>query len=579
MLDFRHANSLWATVAVETLVRLGLRTAVISPGSRSTPLTLAFVNHPRVEAISVLDERSASFFALGRAKATGIATALICTSGTAGANYFPAVIEAWESRVPLVVLTADRPPELRQCSSGQTIDQQKLFGGYVQGYAELGLPEANLSALGYLRQTLSQIWRQAHQPAPGPVHLNCPFRDPLTPPITADLDPALEAQWDATFFDHLYPPAPVQRNLQDLPPNFAATERGVIIVGPTQSTDPIADCKAVAALAKTLGWPVLAEGLSPLRNHGGLNPGLISTYATLLRQPQLAKTLAPAQVLQLGPLPTSKVLRQWLVETDPMRWIIGLGDRNGDPLHGRTQHLGDISLQSLTELLSQQAQFTERSQPSSYWQTWLEKDTISRQRLDHALNALDEPFAGKIPWLMGQMLPQNTPVFIANSTPVRDVEWFWPVSDRGIQPYFNRGANGIDGTLSTALGMAHGGQSSVLLTGDLALLHDSNGFLIRPQLRGHLTIVLINNQGGGIFELLPISQFEPPFEDFFATPQAVSFEALCAAHGVSYELIQTWEQLAQRLSQLPEQGIRLLEVRSDRKYDAQQRLALLNGER
>ena len=576
MLDFRHTNSLWATVAVETLVRLGLTMAVISPGSRSTPLTLAFVSHPQVEAIPILDERSASFFALGRAKATGVAVVLICTSGTAGANYFPAVIEAWESQVPLLILTADRPPELRHCSSGQTIDQQKLFGAYVNGYAELGLPEATPSALAYLRQTFHHRWQQAHEPIRGPVHLNCPFQDPLAPTVDPTVT-ALEASWDNIFFDHLHPLEPPQRRLQTLPPALAMTERGVIIAGPAQPVDAVAYCQDIAALSKALGWPVLAEGLSPLRNYGALNPGLVTTYAALLRQPQLAKALAPEQVLQMGPLPTSKVLRQWLTDTDPLRWVIGRGDRNGDPLHGRTRSLGDISLGKLTTMISTQGSHLDQpDQPSPYWQAWLQGDAIARRRLDQALATLDSPFAGKVPWLMAQVLPENTPVFIANSTPVRDVEWFWPVTDRGIKPGLNRGANGIDGTLSTALGMAHGGQSSVVLTGDLALLHDSNGFLITPQFRGHLTIVLINNQGGGIFEMLPISQFEPPFETFFATPQAVDFETLCAAHGVTYGAIHNWTQLAERLAVLPSSGIRLLEVRSDRKQDAQQRLTLLN---
>ncbi len=580
MLDFRHTNSLWATVAVETLVRLGLTTAVISPGSRSTPLTLAFVNHPQVEAIPVLDERSASFFALGRAKATGVAVVLVCTSGTAGANYFPAVIEAWESQVPLLILTADRPPELRHCSSGQTIDQQKIFGAYVQGYGELGLPEATLPALGYLRQSLSHRWQQAHGPMAGPVHLNCPFRDPLAPPLAAALDPtlaALEAAWEVTFFDHLHPFDRPTSLVGHLPPDFATTARGVIIAGPAQPVDALAYCQAIASLSKTLGWPVLAEGLSPLRNHGTLNPGLVTTYDALLRQSALAQSLAPEQVLQVGPLPTSKVLRQWLSAVDPLRWVLGMGDRNGDPLHGRTRPLGDITPQELMAALSAPgSRPAQPAQPSPYWQTWLQWEEIARRYLDHALAALDLPFAGKVPWLMGQVLPHNTPVWIANSTPVRDVEWFWPANNRGLKPCFNRGANGIDGTLSTALGMAHGGQSSVLLTGDLALLHDSNGFLIRPQFRGHLTIVLINNQGGGIFEMLPIAQFEPPFEAFFATPQSADFEILCAAHGVTYEAIHDWAQLESRLAVLPRTGIRLLEVRSDRKQDAQQRLALLN---
>jgi 2-succinyl-5-enolpyruvyl-6-hydroxy-3-cyclohexene-1-carboxylate synthase len=211
MLDFRTPNALWASVLVETLVRLGLQTAVISPGSRSTPLTLALAQHPAIDALPILDERSASFFALGRSRHSGRAVVLVCTSGTAGANYLPAVIEARESQVPLLILTADRPPELRDCASGQTIDQQKLFGTFPNYYGELALPEASEPMLRYLRQAIAAAWHQAHHPYPGPVHLNCPFRDPLAPVV----DQALAVDIGPDFFDPLSPPPPRPRSIQN----------------------------------------------------------------------------------------------------------------------------------------------------------------------------------------------------------------------------------------------------------------------------------------------------------------------------------------------------------------------------
>lgn len=571
MLDDRNIQTLWASVLVETLARLGVTTAIISPGSRSTPLTLAFATHAAIEAIPILDERSAGFFALGQAQASGRCVVLVCTSGTAGANYFPAVIEARESRWPLLLLTADRPPELRHCASGQTIDQQKLFGDYPNAYAELGLPEASIALLRYLRQTVVHAWERSQHPVPGPVHLNCPFRDPLAP-IADDLAPAIAAQLGEDFFEHLQPsPLPRLPYLPSTAPP-ALAERGVIVAGPAQPPDAIAYGQAVAHLAKTLGWSVLAEGLSPLRNHADLNPYLVTHYEAILRHSEAA--LVPEQVLQLGPLPTSKGLRQWLAETDPLRWIVDTSDRNLDALHGRTRHLA-TSVAALAAL-----DWGPPRPPSDLCRRWCERDAIARQRLQMAMETIDSHaetlFEGKLAWLLPQMLPPETPVWIANSTPVRDVEWFWPLNNRGIRPYFNRGGNGIDGTLSAALGMAHNNRSAVLLTGDLALLHDSNGFLCLPYLRGHLTIVLINNQGGGIFEMLPIAEFDPPFEAFFATPQAVDFATLCAAHGVAYERMESWAQLGQRLGRLPERGVRVLEVRCDRKGSAQQRLALLD---
>ena len=594
MLDFRNINTLWASTLVETLVHLGLTTTVISPGSRSTPLTVAFASHPHIDTVPILDERSASFFALGNAKASGQATVLVCTSGTAGANYFPAIIEAYESQVPLLVLTADRPPELRDCASGQTIDQQKLFGRYVHSYAELAVPEADLKQLRYLRQMLVQAWQRCHTPIAGPVHLNCPFRDPLAP-ITDDQANLLADTIGEAFFQHItkYPkpadplidvpfsvamspmtlPPPASIAIADSPTDLWAklgqTEQGLIIAGPAQPQHPQAYCEAIATLATTLGWPVLAEGLSPLRNWASLNPYLVTTYDLLLRHSHHADALIPEHVIQLGALPTSKVLRQWLEHVDPLRWVVTPTGRNQDPLHGRVQSL-PLSLAALVSVLA-----PIQRPATAYCKAWCVSDAIARQRIADQMQSHSDWFESKLSWLLPTLLPPQTPLMIANSMPVRDVEWFWPLNDRHIQPYFSRGANGIDGTLSTALGIAHCHGRAVLLTGDLALLHDSNGFLNATHRDGHLTILLINNQGGGIFEMLPIAQFEPPFETFFATPQSINFEALAAAHGIPYQCVQSWDTLSQVLAHMPSSGVRLLELSSDRKRDTQYRMTLL----
>ena len=581
MLDFRNTNTLWASVLVETLARLGLKTAVISPGSRSTPLTVAFASHPQLRALPILDERSASFFALGVAKASGQPTVLVCTSGTAGANYFPALIEAYESEIPLIVLTADRPPELRDCASGQTIDQQKLFGRYVRRYLEVALPEATVEQLCYLRQITAHAWRSCGWPVPGPVHLNLPFRDPLAP-VPAGAAAELAGIIDNRFFDHLEllsATASWAQQGSELEPiarsTLGQTERGLIIAGPAQPPDPPAYCQAIATLSQLLGWPVLADGLSPLRNHASLNPHLITSYDLLLRHDYHAQALAAQQVLQLGTLPTSKVLRQWLQQTDPLRWIVEARDRNKDPLHGRAIAV-PWSLATLVAALATVPSESLRA-ISSYGQTWLERDAIARQRLAAQLAPLPELFEGKLSWQLPRLLPPGTPLVIANSMPVRDIEWFLPLNDTGLRPYFSRGANGIDGTLSTAMGVAQNFGRAVLLTGDLALLHDSNGLLNASQRDFHLTILLINNQGGGIFETLPIAAFEPPFEAFFAMPQQVDFAALAAAHNVEYVRVASWRCLQEQLATLPEQGIRLLELRCDRKFDAQFRTSLLTA--
>ncbi|KAM3113307.1 2-succinyl-5-enolpyruvyl-6-hydroxy-3-cyclohexene-1-carboxylic-acid synthase [Phormidesmis sp. 146-33] len=563
-IDFRNLNTLWSSVLVETLHRLGLKTAIICPGSRSAPLAIAFAQHSEIEAIPILDERSAAFFALGLARKSHQPVVLVCTSGTAGANFYPAIIEARESRVPLLVLTADRPPELRDCNAGQAIDQQKLFGSYPNFYAEIALPDAESTMLAYLRQTVMQAWQQTQYPIPGVVHLNLPFRDPLVP-IAHLATQSLEATFPPDFFHHIRPSLPPSSLLTPHPSLLTPhSPRGLILAGAAQPSDPIAYCQAIAHLSKTFGMPVLAEGLSPLRNHASLNPYLISTYDTLLRNAELADKLAPDVVIRVGEMPTSKALRQWLTATQPNQWVIDPSDRSLDPLHGKTIHL-PTSIEAFVTQLS------ESVAPSPYTQLWCEMEAQMRRAIDQKLSAETALFEGKAAWLLSQHLPHKTPLFISSSMPIRDVEFFWMPNDSAIQPFFNRGANGIDGILSTALGIAHHNQASVLLTGDLALLHDTNGFLNRDRLIGSLTIIVINNNGGGIFGMLPIAQFNPPFEEFFATPQNIDFANLCQTYNVDHQPIHTWEQLIQQLNPLPPQGIRVLEIKTDRQSDAQWR--------
>lgn len=585
-IDFRTTNTIWCSILAETLSRLGLTTAIICPGSRSTPLTLAFVHHPNIEAIPILDERSAAFFALGIARRSHTAVALVCTSGTAGANFYPAVIEAHESRVPLLILTADRPPELRACNSGQTIDQQKFYGTVPNWYAELALPSLANSMLAYVRQSSIHAWERSHTPVPGPVHLNLPFCDPLAPLPEANALALADTFDSDRFFSHL-PTSPTHSLLNavsettrfplplsatpssDLVQHWRSMSCGIIIAGVAQPLNPERYCQAIAQLSAALGWPVLAEGLSPVRNYASLNSYLISTYDTILRQPACAAELVPEAVIRIGEMPTSKVLRQWLAQADPQQWVIDEGDRNLDPIHGRTVHVR-ISIEGVVSRLP----LHDKGAMSSYLNRWITVESITRQTLDQQLTAIDTWFEGKIAWTVSQSLPPETPLFIANSTPVRDVEWFWKPGDRHIQPFFNRGANGIDGTLSTALGVAHRNQSSVLLTGDLAFLHDTNGLLATRICHGHLTVIVINNNGGGIFEFLPIAQFEPPFEDYFATPQHIDLNTLCHAYGVEYEMMESWAMLEDRLTQLPDSGVRVLEIQCDRRYSFQQRQQL-----
>ncbi|MEG3930798.1 2-succinyl-5-enolpyruvyl-6-hydroxy-3-cyclohexene-1-carboxylic-acid synthase [Microcoleus sp. T3_B1] len=648
MIDFRNTNTLWSSILAETLQRLGLTTAVICPGSRSAPLTIAFALNNKIETIPILDERSASFFALGIAKKSGLPTALICTSGTAAANFYPAIIEARESRIPLLIFTADRPPELRDCHAGQAIDQVKIYGNYPNWQAELAIPSASRGMLDYLRQTIVYAWERSQFPTPGPVHLNIPFRDPLVPVPDIAVE-ALETQFNPEhFFAGLEPIFAGESSTPPSPPLLRGGEestmqqwqkcsKGIIIAGVAQPQFSEKYCSAIGQISKSLNWPVLAEGLSPVRNYAQLNPHLISTYDLILRNRELADKLTPEIAIQIGDLPTSKELRNWLDKTQPKRYIIDPSHHNFDPLHGQTIHLRtsvENLATNLATILTQVPSLNKgestlvpplikgglggdrapattnippqipplnkgestqipplnkdkstpvpplskgglggvQTSPSNeYLQLWHNTEIQVRQTIDQKIATINHIIEPKVSWLLSQILPPATPIFIANSMPVRDVEFFWKPNNLEIKPFFNRGANGIDGTLSTALGVAHRNQSSIMLTGDLTLLHDTNGFLIKNKFVGHLTIILINNNGGGIFEMLPVAKFDPPFEEFFATPQQINFAQLCATYGVEHEVIEDWELFKEKLNLLPNSGIRVLELQTDRRSDAKWR--------
>ena len=559
-----NTNSLWSSVLVEVLHRCGLKHIVISPGSRSSPLTVAFAAHPEMDSIPVLDERSAGFFALGIAKQTHRPVALVCTSGTAAVNYFPAVVEASEARVPLFVLTADRPPELRDCGAGQTIDQIRLYGNYPVYQKELPLPVCGLAELQDLKQILVESYKHA---LTGPIHLNCPFRDPL-PPVEDNSTVGSPDIGDPFYAD-------LQeicgRKAKSMEPVSLSAKKGIIICGTEAPLDCEGYCRSVAQLSESSGWPVLADGLSPVRNFSALQNKLITSYDLLLRNSTLRQSLIADCVIALGPLPTSKVLRKWLVEADSPMYHIHRTGKNLDPTGTVVQVLG-MDFDQVPLCFS----FTEKAD-TEYVTTWISSQYAAQQELQTAFESQEaEAFEGSISWMLPMNLPPQTPIFVASSMPVRDVEYFWPPNDEHFPVFASRGANGIDGTLSTALGVAYKNQSAILLTGDLAFLHDSNGLLIRPHFKGHLTVVLINNRGGGIFNHLPISEFEPPFEKFFATPQDVDFKYLVESTKCAYFKLHHLSELPALIRELPIDGIRVIEIETNRHRDSEYRKTLFN---
>ncbi len=535
---------------------LGLRRVVLCPGSRSAPLALAAsrLESQGLALLTCIDERSAAFFALGQARADGKPTAVITTSGTAVANLLPAAVEADFSTLPLLFLTADRPERLKACGSNQTVNQeaylQPACRALLQGPAA-GLHLATDERLSRLAQS---AMRHALGTPAGPVHLNVSFDEPLHASVAA-LPPA--ASPPAQELPSLFEP-PALESLAPLDPD----QPGVIVVGPWRRGHGGRFVAALQRLNRRTGWPILADAASGLR---GLPLPLISGYDLLLANPD--QLPAPSQVLRLGSMAASRRLQQWLDGfSGPQLVITEAEPRRQDPLaSGCPQH--PHGLAAWVDLLPD-------GQPSALSRAdalrWDEAETLLQQELDQQLipqGPCNEPGLARA---LQQHIPSEWPVMLASSSPVRDWESYAgrQSSHRTIVSF--RGASGIDGTLSLACGMAHQWQRLVLVTGDLALLHDANGWLWRRSLAGQLRIVLIDNAGGGVFEQLPIPRQSLDFDRLFAMPQSCDAMALAAAHGVAARECQAMDTLAEQLNWLLEPGdpMRLLRCSTDRSGDA-----------
>lgn len=550
-----NLNLLWGSLLAESFHRLGGRHAVLSPGSRNAPLAYGFALHDHLRTHVLLDERSASFFALGLAKQTGQPTALISTSGTAAANFLPAIVEARESAVPLLVLTADRPPEARDCQAGQAIDQLKLYGHFPVWQTELALPQTDL--LDYLRARLAYGFARSLGPQPGPVHFNIPFRDPLHPepqPLPPGIgEPAWLEQWARPLVPPLQTtPTPDPQALSHLRKTLCAHRRGLIIVGNTAPTDPSAHAQQLIQLSTHLGWPVLDGGLSGARTH----PKVLSHYEPLLEDPHFLETHAPEITLVLGPLPTSKRLRAWLETLPCPHLVLEPTWRAVDPTH-RAQLL-PISLDTLLAGWD-----PTPATDTTYAQAWENAHRAIVGKLELRMNAQTTLSAEHIPWHLSHLLPEGAQVLCANSLSIRHLESHWRSGGPAYRLFANRGANGIDGTLSTALGLAEAAPArpTYFITGDLTLLHDTNALLHARQLTAPLTLIVLNNNGGGIFRNLPIARYSGTFfEDHFLTPQHIDLVQLCATYGVTHHPCADLATLERLIRDPHTKGIRLLEV-------------------
>ena len=538
----REETTLWARALVEELVRAGVREVVVAPGSRSTPLVMAFAEEETVRLRVHLDERSGAFFALGVGKAGGGPAALVTTSGTAGAHALPAVIEAAQSETPLLILTADRPHHLRDSDANQAIDQIRLFGPFVRAFHEVAPPRIDDHALRHLRALGVRAVAEAMGPPAGPVHLNLPFDKPLEPEepgaaLAAVPEETGLGRRDATPF------VAVSTGSRAAPPEALETlaetvtaARGVVVAGPLPH--PGAG-EAVRRFAAAVGWPLLADPLSGARYGPAEGAHVVAAYDLFLRDEGVRQALEPEVVLRVGATPTSTALADWLVEhRGAHQVVVDGGGRWKDHLALARSYVAADPADTLLALCDVlEAGGAPGAEPDdeaaqAWRRLWRRADEAARATLaaETFAPAEAEP---EVAALLVEGLPAHATLFVSSSMPVRDVDAFGLPREEPLRVLGNRGASGIDGIVSTAFGARTAGSGPlVCLVGDVAFFHDQNGLLWSREDDLAVVFVLVDNDGGGIFHHLPVSDYDPAFTRFFVTPHGLDFRHAAALHGL-----------------------------------------------
>jgi 2-succinyl-5-enolpyruvyl-6-hydroxy-3-cyclohexene-1-carboxylate synthase len=557
----RDATTAFARAVVDEWARGGVHHVAVAPGSRSAPIALALAADDRITVHVHLDERSAAFFALGIAKASNRPAVVVCTSGTATANLHPAVLEAHHAGVPLIVCTADRPPELRDTGAGQTIDQRGLYGSILRWECDPGPPEDRAGVGDAWRAMAARSVAEASGPPAGPVHLNLPFREPLVPtgaPLVSAPGREKGEPWTAVT-------APIRRADDETVARFAtavqASAHGVLLAGWGADVTP----GTAHRFASAAGWPVLADPISGLRT----GDFAVSTYDALLRGNAFATAHRPTMAVRIGAPLTNKSVASWLATVEHQivdHWIVDPDQSWLDPAHAASQLVAvdaESLLAAAADLLG--AEPGTPHDDDAWLGTWLAVDRRARAALDALLDGSEEPFEGRIARDVVAAAPAGATVVVASSMPVRDVESF-AAPREGIRVLANRGVNGIDGFTSTALGIAAVADDPVVaLVGDLCFVHDTNGLLGATERGVDAVFVVIDNDGGGIFSFLPQAEHPEHFETLFGTPHGIDLAALAAVHHIPVAEVEKASALVPAVTEaIRAGGVRVVLVRTDR---------------
>ncbi|MGE5680130.1 MAG: 2-succinyl-5-enolpyruvyl-6-hydroxy-3-cyclohexene-1-carboxylic-acid synthase [Bacillota bacterium] len=578
-----NRNIVWSDTFINKLANLGVKYACVSPGSRNTPLTLALSRNDKIRTYVHIDERSSGFFALGIARSTKTPVLLICTSGTAAAEFYPAIIEAFQQRIPLIVCTADRPPELIGRGANQTIFQDNIYKNHIRWFINAGLPEPTRERLEYICRMAERAVLESTRYNPGPVHINFPFRKPFEPSVyTDEIDESL-IEIGGCISNQVYrrndsikdnqESKEIDRLYNEVISSLKSNSKGLIIAGPGSFGKPFNEiCQQ---LAEILNYPVIADVTSQLRFSKSNKSNLLVNYEGYIATDEFLEKYSPGVILQFGRTTTSKAMELFFEKLDSRRYyLINENGEFNDP-YNKARAVLRISAENFCE----KAVATLRQENFSHSDrsSWLDKfiaaeckaEAIKKETVENA----EFPFEGRIITEIIKLMPDESALMVSNSMPVRDLDYFAPKSDKSIRVFHNRGASGIDGITSTALGISEGlRETTVLITGDLAFYYDLNGLLASLKYSIPLVVVLINNDGGGIFQMLPIARCEESqnaFDDFFITPHGLDFSVFVKAYGGNFTKAESWEDLKTAFeSALRKNGLSVIQVNTDARCSA-----------
>lgn len=569
-------NNFWSETLISELLKMGVKNACISPGSRNTPITMALAKIEEIKKYVIVDERISGFFALGLAKSSGKPVIVECTSGTAAAELYPAIIEAYYSRTPLIVLTADRPPHLINSGANQTINQPHIYSNHIRLSLDAGLPQITAKGMKKIFDMTDTI-REVLQNDRGPIHINLPFDEPLEPNnftgevsdnMVSTIAKMSKGTQSPNFAETIHPFKETEEytGLVDL---IKKSERGLIIAGPEESNKNDYREK-ILDLAEKLNTPILADVSSSLRFYRIQNKNIIANSDSLLRSDNLNWAIKPDYILQFGKTVTSKSILKYLTQCRSPRFIINQFGDIYDPSKNASGYIKAAPVEFIEELISslkkeEQEPSTSEKKAKKWLDFFIYADGRIEETKKEVISATRFPIESRIVNEVLNLAPAGSNIFLSNSTPIRDFDYFASKINKDYQVFFNRGASGIDGIISTALGVTAANQKPLtVVIGDQALQHDISSLAMANNLGISITIVLINNNGGGIFYDLPISEYGDEFKKYFLLPQNINFAEIVKGFSGYYKLMPSWQQFKREYgASFERSGVNVLEFRTD----------------